>query len=64
MSAVAVFVEIYGTVGLHLFEDGHDPQSFSSPARALVTLHHDGAELPVEFDLAAAADAGRRAEGD
>ena len=61
---VAVFVEIYGTVGLHVFEDGRDPQSFSSPASVTVTLRHDGGELPVVFDLAAAADTGRRAEGD
>ena len=64
MPTVAVFVEIYGCVGLHVFEAGRDPQSFSSPAAATVTLRHDDGELPFRFDLAAAADAGRRAEGD
>ena len=64
VAAVACFVEVYGTAGLHLFEEGRDPQSFSSPATVTVTLPHDGEELSVTFDLAAAADAGRRAEGD
>lgn len=64
VATVAAFVEIYGTVGLHLFEDGRDPQSFSSPATAIVTLSHEGNELRVAFDLAAVADAGRRAEGE
>jgi hypothetical protein len=64
VATVAVFVEIYGAVGLHIFEDGRDPQSFSSPATATVTLRHEGSELRVAFDLAAAADAGRRAEGE
>lgn len=64
VATVAVFVEIYGTCGLHVFEDGQDPQSFSSPATVVVTLHYDGAERTVTFDLAAAADAGRRAEGE
>ena len=64
VGTVAVFVEVYGTAGLHVFEDGRDPQSFSSPATARVTLRHGGGELPVEFDLAAVADAGRRAEGE
>lgn len=64
VSTVAAFVEIYGTIGLHVFEEGRDPQSFSSPAAVTVTLRHDGEELPVSFDLAAAADAGRRAEGE
>ena len=54
---VAVFIEVYGAVGLHVFEDGRDPQSFSSPSTATVTLRHHGGELPVAFDLAAAADA-------
>jgi hypothetical protein len=61
---VAAFVEVYGAAFLHVFEDGEDPQSFSSPATAMVTLRHDGLELSVSFDLAAAADAGRRAEGE
>ena len=64
VGTVAVFVEVYGTAGLHVFEDGRDPQSFSSPATARVTLRHGGGELPVEFDLAAVVDAGRRAEGE
>jgi hypothetical protein len=61
---VAAFVEVYGAAFLHVFEDGRDPQSFSSPATALVALRHAGGELPVSFDLGAAAGAGRRAEGE
>jgi hypothetical protein len=64
VATVAVFVEIYGTCGLHVFEDGRDPKSFSSPATAMLTLSYGGEEFPISFDLAAAADAGRRAEGE